>query len=404
MAKIKLQQVLYIRTWKGLDFYPEGKTHILDIINDINQSKGEVLFTSMIDRTGFFENKMKMKILSPMPTNYNSSYTFADCCDERAAELLGTGKDITISWSGGIAATAVLVSFLKLVGGTPDQARLKVLLTPKSIEEYPLFYNTYIKDKIRTELYVDKHLSKYNVAENELLIRGRAVCIFGRQSDIAHKTKTVEEWFNFQTQSIGYLQNPTIKSVVYDNITQFLAATCPYPVNNGYDAIRWLKFALSWQNRNSTDFRFNMYDKTNIVNRVSFFDSEQFQKWTIANHTAIMSETIDDHRTEMKDYVYDYTNDSEYRNTKRRIGSSRLVNFNDPDFQSDQILKTLVKQNKCPIMIDSTYTNYTLDEVIPRLSSENLAQNRATIAVNNTRIKSYLVLPSDKKEWISVST
>lgn len=404
MAEIKLQQVLYIRTWKGLDFYPEGKTHILDIINDINQSKDELLFTSMIDRTGFFENKMKMKILSPMPVNYNCSYTFADCCDERAADLLRTGKDITISWSGGIASTAVLVSFLKIVGGTADQARLKILLTPKSIEEYPLFYNTYIKDKIRTEIYTDKHLSKYNVAENELLVRGRANCIFGRQSDIAHKTKTVEEWFNFQTQNITYLQDPTIKSIVYDNITQFLTATCPYPVNNGYDAVRWLKFALAWQNGNSIDFRFNLFDKTNIVNRVSFFDSELFQKWTITNHVKIKAETVETHRTEMKDYVYDFTNDSDYRTAKKRVASSRLVNFNDPDFQDDQILKTLVKQNRCPILIDSTYTNYTLDEVVPRLSSATLMQTRATIAANNTRIKSYLVLPSDKKEWISVST
>jgi hypothetical protein len=64
----------------------------------------------------------------------------------------------------------------------------------------------------------------------------------------------------------------------------------------------------------------------------------------------------------------------------------------------------LVKQNKCPILIDSTYTNYTLDEVVPRLSSENLAETRAMIESNNVGIKKYLVLPSDKKEWISVST
>jgi len=391
-----LKELIYLRpASKTLKLYPTGKKNILDIINDVTQSRSKFTNTSMIDRTGSFQYKMKMKIENPLPTDFNTSISFAECCTERALDLLNTGKNITISWSGGIDSTVVLVSFLSAVSGTPDESRIKVLLTQKSIEEYPLFYEKYIKDKLNSFMLVNKHLSKYLVDENEFLVTGDpGDYLIGRTTDITHKNKTFEQWFNHQIEAVDYLaDNPTLKSDIYEKISGFINDTCPYPVNNAFDAVKWLKLSLSWEQGMNRIYKFAMYDKTNIINRKGFFNTQNFQRWAISNHDNIVGDTPLTYKYIMKDYIYEFTKDSEYRSNKIKIGSARLENFNDTTFRTKQDLKSYRDDSLCTIMIDSTYRSYTRKEIF---GSEQICIEKKQLVMDN------LVLPNEHPDWIQI--
>ena len=389
----KLDELIYLHQ----PFHPPlifgekaGKKNVLDIINNVTQSRSNFNFTSINDRSGTYQYKLKMKNVNPLPTDYNTTKTFADCCNERAAELLATGKTVTVSWSGGIDSTVALVSLLNV---TQNLSQIKVLLNAKSIEEYPLFYNTYIKDRIETFTLIDQHLSKYIISsENELLVGGDpADYMLGRNFDLPLIGSTIEEWYNYQAENVEYLvSNPALKALIYDKIMHLINTTCPYTVTNGFEAVRWVKFVIGWEQGMNRILKFNLFDKTNIQNRIGFFNTQDFQKWSVSNHDTLVGDTPETFKYILKNYIYDFTGDADYRDNKVKMGSARMENFNDPDIQAVSVIQQKRMNDTSAVMIDSLYNSYTNTMI---LGSESIYRQHI---IDN------LVLPSNHGDWIQI--
>src|SRR6266487_1681100 len=99
-----------------------------------------------IDRTGVIKFPVRTKSLFPLPQMRVMDKTYEQLCDERAREVLGYNGPLHVFWSGGIDSTCLLVSLLKARGGD----RITVLMNRDSIAEYPYFYHTHIRGKLRT--------------------------------------------------------------------------------------------------------------------------------------------------------------------------------------------------------------------------------------------------------------
>lgn len=368
----------------------EGKKNVLDIINHVSQARSQFRFTSINDRSGTYQYKLKMKNSNPLPTDFTTSKTFADCCNERATELLATGKTVTVSWSGGIDSTVALSS---LLNNTDNTSQIKVLLSDKSIEEYPLFYDTYIKDKLETVKLTNRHLSKHLLtSENELLISGDpGNYLVGGNCDASLKSKTVQEWYDYQVEAIPYLvNNPTLKALIYDKIMHLINTTCPYPVTNGFEAIRWIRFVIGWEHSMNRTLRFGLYDRVNIENRLGFFNTTDFQKWAVYNHETAVGDTAQTFKYVYKNYIYDFTGDADYRDNKVQYGSARIQNFNDPDIVVSTNIRDKRMNNDSAVMIDSLYNSYTNTMILGDAS------------IYTQHIIDNLLLPPTHGDWIQV--
>ena len=77
--------------------------------------------------------------------NYNSSWdrSFFDVSIEIAEKLWALNKPVKVAWSGGIDSMVAAVAMLLT---KPDSASLNFIYTNHSINEYPLFYEKYIKN------------------------------------------------------------------------------------------------------------------------------------------------------------------------------------------------------------------------------------------------------------------
>ena len=108
----------------------------------------------------------KTEFSSPcfLSNSENFNKTFEDICYETAQLLINLNKPISIFWSGGIDSTCLLATFMKLVS---DPKQIRVVMTPKSIEEYPWFYEEKIKghyDILMYHNYIHRYDPRQSVA------------------------------------------------------------------------------------------------------------------------------------------------------------------------------------------------------------------------------------------------
>ena len=73
------------------------------------------------------------------------------------------------------------------------------------------------------------------------------------------------------------------EKVAFRNIEEYLYGLidrCPYKIENKFDFYWWIFFALRWY---SLKYRFTGLTGT-VTNTISFFDTFDFQSWSIVNH------------------------------------------------------------------------------------------------------------------------
>jgi hypothetical protein len=74
------------------------------------------------------------------------------------------GGDVRVCWSGGIDSTAALVSLLRTGVGGDRTGRLIVVLDDDTLLENPVFYERFVRDKLRCEQRAGRALSDIAVA------------------------------------------------------------------------------------------------------------------------------------------------------------------------------------------------------------------------------------------------
>ena len=207
-------------------------------------------------------------------------------------------------WSGGIDSTVALISLIK----TGKTERINVLLSSASIEEYPLFFNSFIKDKLT-----------YSVVEDpKLLFNVKDINITGEIGDQIFGSAAI-----LKAYDAGKLFNP-YKEYISDKFLLKLEkqlTKCPIELKTTFDFLWWFNFSMKYQN-----VQLRIYPSIQLpYGKVThFFDTTDFQLWSMNNPDKKIKDTPASYKFTAKDYIYDFTKDADYRDNKLKIGSLQL--------------------------------------------------------------------------------
>jgi hypothetical protein len=217
------------------------------------------------DRTGTLPHYLKVAAPEPLP-EYDSSFdkSFRQICLEAAQALVDTGKQINISWSGGLDSTTALFALMEVA----DPKQLKVFGNFASIVEsgnmlekhiIPRGVGCHISLPLMTPLF-DEGLIVSGFPGDQL---------FGRYSTLQLNDYTMawQDWIprnqvDLMSSMIEKFPGPPIKTV-----PEFLS---------------FLELNGKWQMAKSQRQRAL---PTAVANRfVAFYDTVDFQRWAIGRY------------------------------------------------------------------------------------------------------------------------
>ena len=257
----------------------------------------------------------------PEPAASSSAEVFSELCSKRAREIIKRSETedlpIYVSYSGGVDSTCILCSFLR---EGIDKTRLRVLMTSESRDEYPLFYDKFLKDIQCIDTSKDIYADKYIAAEQDgLLVFGWCGDqLFGSDLNIWHPGWFYKPWKDFLEyygDKEGF--NPSAA------IEQFEASFNHYgmPIENFAQFVWWLNFSCKWT--------YVWLHVPVLIEKLSdryitFFSSEDFQRWSMARFDRVDSRPPQEtpfYKPEMKSVILEVTGDTDYAQNKGKVGS-----------------------------------------------------------------------------------
>lgn len=265
---------------------------------------------NILDRTNTIDFGFKYKTLTPIPELSTFSESFEQVCDARAEQLVALAEQrncsVTLMWSGGIDSTVALVSLLK----TGKTGRLKVMLSKASIGEYPRFY----RDVIQVEL-PNQHL----VLENpKLALDSRDINLTGEIGDQIFGSAAI-----FKAFKKGKVFSPYQNYISAEFLDRLSAqiTKCPIELKTTFDFLWWFNFSMKYQN-----VQFRLYPSVQLPfgTITHFFDTDEFQLWSLNNPDKKIKTSIESYKYIAKDYIYTYHKDDNYRDNKLKVGSLQL--------------------------------------------------------------------------------
>lgn len=265
---------------------------------------------NILDRTNTLTfGDFAYKTLTPIPELVTMTSTFADLCDQRAEELGALAEQrnckINLMWSGGIDSTTAAVSFLK---NHRARSRLVILLQDKSIGEYPEFYNLLQRENIPCKLVQDAKklltLADINITGEigDQLFGSAAFFDAWKVGKLFSKPQdyfSPELWEKLQPQ------------MVY----------APYELAQTKDVMWWINFSMKYQNVQLRIYPSVMLPWGGITH---YFDTDYFQLWSMNNPENKIRDTLESYKWPAKDYIFDYTQDANYRDNKLKVGSLKI--------------------------------------------------------------------------------
>jgi len=262
-------------------------------------------FPNLIDRTETIDFGHDIKIVNTIPENYrNFNKSFADICDERGEEIKNkTDKPISVLWSGGIDSTVAIVSLMKA------GAKVNVLYSQNSIDEYPNFFKQYQNHPLLTWEHDlrDEHFERW-FDKDQLFVTGElGDQIFGSDKMMRIFDKINEPYHLLLNDNMGEIIEPQLKFA-------------PIEIKTIYDFLWWMNFSLKYQ---FVLFRiYSVFHKRLKWGDLEhFFMAQDFQKWSMVNHDMKIKTEMDSYKWIAKDYIFDFTGDASYRDNKLKHGS-----------------------------------------------------------------------------------
>jgi hypothetical protein len=293
----------------------------------------------LVDRTNTIRFPIRAKSLFPLPRLRQSRRSFEELCTERAAELLGradrAGSRLYVFWSGGIDSTLALISLLK--NATDAQTKnITVLLSEDSISEYPLFYQRYIRGKVRVSsavmfpglLGTDNII--VNGEHNDQLFGSDIVGELIAESGpvVMHKPYDRDLFYAFFNARV---QNEAVVNFYLD-LFERVAAAAPVAIETNFLFLWWINFSLKWQ---SVFMRTLSYAVPRMVTRIDmsylrdnyapFYCTDEFQIWSMQNLDKRIKDEWRTYKWLCKEIIYEFTKDPDYRDNKTKRGSLYFI-------------------------------------------------------------------------------
>jgi hypothetical protein len=280
---------------------------------------------SPIDRTGTITFPTRMKSVFPLPQMRECRESYSSLCAQRAADLLALSTrldaPIYVFWSGGVDSTCALSS---LLSQCKDKQRIVVLLTEKSVQEYPLFFAQHIRGKLRhapADLFVDllngQNLIVSGEHNDQLFgsdIIGDAISLFGIEAVIGRLQREL------LTSLFEYKLNGDRETALFFSglFGRFITAA-PVALRSNFDLLWWINFVLKWQ---------TVYMRSLIFSRQAlsgdhvqtfyqpFFNTPEFQLWSMNNLDKRIKNHWRTYKWPAKDVIFEFTKDADYRDNK----------------------------------------------------------------------------------------
>lgn len=231
---------------------------------------------------------------------------------------------VSVLWSGGIDSTVAVAALLMTV---PQGHILNIYCNLNSILENKEFYTHLLKLKnvrlLNSSLLPENE--KFEIVTGDLGDQ-----IFG--SELLYR---ITHLFGFD-QLMSPYQNIIPRLFLSRCGNDFgpqlyqrylpIIDESPIQIKSAFDFIWWWNFTQKWQ---GVKFRKRCFLHPNHE-PVHFFDSDEFQLWSLFAHDKKIDKKIETYKQIGKDFIYSYDRNEIYRQSKKKLGSpygSKLFNF-----------------------------------------------------------------------------
>lgn len=271
-------------------------------------------FGFLADRFGYLNQFTKINAASISEGKFPiSNYTksLSEIMIDRATYIVNYCREnnykCVVLWSGGCDSTAILAS---LIAVCSDLSFITVLHTTSSIDEYPEFYNLFVKNKFKThqanaaEIY-DIAL-KYALSDCIVVTGFPADQLFGSIIGQKYPKDTTKEHFSVFLKDNQYEDNNLVYKSADEAISQYEAAFEYYniPVKTIAEFLWFNNFALKW------DYVCNWipcvtHSQSNNI--LSFYNTYDFECWSVSNFDILHKYDQKDYRNykiQLKDFIY----------------------------------------------------------------------------------------------------
>jgi hypothetical protein len=270
----------------------------------------------MYDRTQEVFPRPEIKCLTPIGDPKAEQLTIPVLMANRVQEILkaANGRKIAVSWSGGLDSTAVLCALMNVLAA----ADITVLMNQKSIDEYPLFYSTYIEGKMpiitMPEYAVEVTLNQC-VLDGYVIVTGE----IGDQMFGSIKYLEYEDQADLMKPWETVLNGLSTQSV---DLYQGLVDACPVKMTTVKMFWWWFNYVIKYQGVqlrmmiSAPDTRLN-------DNVFHFFDNAEWNNWCLYTDQEVRYPGTDpmQYKKPIKDYILACTDDQVYYDTKGKVRS-----------------------------------------------------------------------------------
>lgn len=277
-----------------------------------------------------------VETVDEIPDASKSIYSFEEIMDIKAKEIIALNRNITLVWSGGVDSTALVISILRNLD-PKEYSRICVYGTYYSVKEYKWFHDYLIKLGVRVEIS-DTLVEDIEVEDGSIFLSGWcADQLFGSDIHLRDKSLYNVPWL----EGISKHWEQIAHSKLNINALSKLEEVYQSYANNvlgvkleKFCQFAWMfNFCFKWTFIEDQQRHIFVNSITNLDNCLGFFDDIRFQHWSRANYDNLASynplEKPRNYKRDLKQYILDYTNDTEYFETKSKENSwGRNANTN----------------------------------------------------------------------------
>lgn len=274
--------------------------------------------------------------------------------DSRSLELLNQSEKferVYLFWSGGIDSTLMLAAILK---NWTNTEKLTVVLNHFSIQEHPVFYQTYIKNRllvISTDEFFNRTIE---FTHDNLYVTGDLgdplITFDGFDNfDAAFPGVVNKSWKTNIDSIVKYFSSNSNKKQALYTVSQIIktASDTNVLLETVHDFLWWVNYNWGYD----TDLIYMLWQYQDLSREIDtkkfleeniffWFNSVECQNWAVS-----LSGTDQRHRKyAFKKYIYDFDKDTEYFKNKTK-------EYSTP--KNPQVIK-----NKQVLAVDTDYTLY----------------------------------------------
>lgn len=301
----------------------------------------------MNDRTNILEQPIKLSSYSRcrLPIISSTNITYDGCLDERAHELFQLSKTLNkplgIMWSGGIDSTCVLVSFLRNFSLDELKGQIKIITSIEATFENPEFYKKYILPNFEIingeniPWLFDKSMLLVSGEFNDQLFGSDLIRVYltNKGKDEINGPFNKDQIFNYINSKVD---DPKVSTILIDSIIDS-SKLVGVNLEKNNDFFWWYNFCFKWQ---AVHFRLYALIFPKFFDNVSeefdrtyvhhFFQTDNFQLWSINNPQVRYITDWKNYKQLAKDSIYAFDKNDKYFINKIKRPSLQTVFYHRP--------------------------------------------------------------------------